>query len=168
MGPAYRGCCRGDTASRPGCHGKASSGCRKDYRDASTRCFNANRFGKERPGFWRYVKTKPKRRRCLVDDLLAKAEQPKRFQRGRDYRPHDDPDGQRSGPVWKRYTLTPAEADMALVYGLASSVPRVPLVDTLGSAKYPRYGTATSAPARCTKYRKVCVKHVITNRTIPG
>lgn len=29
----------------------------KDYRDAIDALFNANRFGQNGPGFWRYVKT---------------------------------------------------------------------------------------------------------------
>lgn len=67
---------------------------------------------------------------------------------------------------------TPAEADMALVYGLgflrstaARSAGWTPSVAQNTSIWHSNISTS----ARCTKCRKVCViKHVITNRTIPG
>ncbi|MGU0171501.1 hypothetical protein ACVXG8_06870 [Escherichia coli] len=68
---------------------------------------------------------------------------------------------------------TPAEADMALVYGLGFLRP-FPAARSAGWTPSVAQNTSIwhsniSTSARCMKCRKVCViKRVITNRTIPG
>lgn len=108
----------------------------KDYRDTIDALFDANRFGQKNGlGFWRYKedsKGKPKKEEdAVVDDLLAEVSQPKR-----DFS-EEEIIARMMIPMVNEVVrcleegiiATPAEADMALVYGLASSVPRrcVPL-----------------------------------------
>ena len=128
----------------------------KDYRDAIDALFDANRFGQKNGlGFWRYKedsKGKPKKEEdVVVDDLAGKSEPAEaRFQRRRDYRPHDDPDGQRSGPLSGRghYRHSGRSGYGAGLRPGLPSVPRrrVPLAGHPRQRKIPRYGTAISAP----------------------
>lgn len=150
----------------------------KDYRDAIDALFNANRFGQKNGlGFWRYKedsKGKPKKEEdVVVDDLLAKVSQPKR-----DFS-EEEIIARMMIPMVNEVVrcleegiiATPAEADMALVYGLGFPPfhgGAFRWLDTLGSANTSIWHSNISTSARCMKYRKVCViKHVITNRTIP-
>lgn len=118
----------------------------KDYRDAIDALFNANRFGQKNGlGFWRYKedsKGKPKKEEdVVVDDLLAKVSQPKR-----DFS-EEEIIARMMIPMVNEVVrcleegiiATPAEADMALVYGLGFPPfhgGAFRWLDTLGSAKY--------------------------------
>ena len=118
----------------------------KDYRDAIDALFDANRFGQKNGlGFWRYKedsKGKPKKEEdVVVDDLLAKVSQPKR-----DFS-EEEIIARMMIPMVNEVVrcleegiiATPAEADMALVYGLGFPPfhgGAFRWLDTLGSAKY--------------------------------
>ncbi len=118
----------------------------KDYRDAIDALFDANRFGQKNGlGFWRYKedsKGKPKKEEdVVVDDLLAKVSQPKR-----DFS-EEEIIARMMIPMVNEVVrcleegiiATPAEADMALVYGLGFppfNGGAFRWLDTLGSAKY--------------------------------
>lgn len=150
----------------------------KDYRDAIDALFNANRFGQKNGlGFWRYKedsKGKPKKEEdVVVDDLLAKVSQPKR-----DFS-EEEIIARMMIPMVNEVVrcleegiiATPAEADMALVYGLGflrSTAARSAGWTPSAAQNTSIWHSNISTSARCMKYRKVCViKHVITNRTIP-
>ena len=108
--------------------------------------FDANRFGQKNGlGFWRYKedsKGKPKKEEdVVVDDLLAKVSQPKR-----DFS-EEEIIARMMIPMVNEVVrcleegiiATPAEADMALVYGLGFPPfhgGAFRWLDTLGSAKY--------------------------------
>ncbi|MDW9205296.1 3-hydroxyacyl-CoA dehydrogenase family protein [Escherichia coli] len=149
----------------------------KDYRDAIDALFDANRFGQKNGlGFWRYKedsKGKPKKEEdAAVEDLLAEVSQPKR-----DFS-EEEIIARMMIPMVNEVVrcleegiiATPAEADMALVYGLgflrstaARSAGWTPSVAQNTSIWHSNISTS----ARCMKCRKVCViKRVITNRTI--
>ena len=118
----------------------------KDYRDAIDALFDANRFGQKNGlGFWRYKedsKGKPKKEEdVVVDDLLAKVSQPKR-----DFS-EEEIIARMMIPMVNEVVrcleegiiATPAEADMALVYGLGFPPfhgGAFRWLDTLGGAKY--------------------------------
>ena len=118
----------------------------KDYRDAIDALFDANRFGQKNGlGFWRYKedsKGKPKKEEdAVVDDLLAEVSQPKR-----DFS-EEEIIARMMIPMVNEVVrcleegiiATPAEADMALVYGLGFPPfhgGAFRWLDTLGSAKY--------------------------------
>ena len=151
----------------------------KDYRDAIDALFNANRFGQKNGlGFWRYKedsKGKPKKEEdVVVDDLLAKVSQPKR-----DFSEEE---------IIARMMIPMVNEVVRCLEGhyrhsgrsgygagLRPGLPSVPR-RRVPLAGHPRQRQNTSiwhsnisTSARCMKYRKVCViKHVITNRTIPG
>ena len=118
----------------------------KDYRDAIDALFDANRFGQKNGlGFWRYKednKGKPKKEEdATVDDLLAEVSQPKR-----DFS-DEEIIARMMIPMVNEVVrcleegiiASPAEADMALVYGLGFPPfhgGAFRWLDTLGSAKY--------------------------------
>ncbi len=118
----------------------------KDYRDAIDALFDANRFGQKNGlGFWRYKedsKGKPKKEEdAAVEDLLAEVSQPKR-----DFS-EEEIIARMMIPMVNEVVrcleegiiATPAEADMALVYGLGFPPfhgGAFRWLDTLGSAKY--------------------------------
>ena len=118
----------------------------KDYRDAIDALFDANRFGQKNGlGFWRYKedsKGKPKKEEdAVVDDLLAEVSQPKR-----DFS-EEEIIARMMIPMVNEVVrcleegiiASPAEADMALVYGLGFPPfhgGAFRWLDTLGSAKY--------------------------------
>ena len=118
----------------------------KDYRDTIDALFDANRFGQKNGlGFWRYKedsKGKPKKEEdAVVDDLLAEVSQPKR-----DFS-EEEIIARMMIPMVNEVVrcleegiiATPAEADMALVYGLGFPPfhgGAFRWLDTLGSAKY--------------------------------
>ena len=156
------------------------SGCRKIIAMPCDALFDANRFGQKNGlGFWRYKedsKGKPKKEEdVVVDDLLAKVSQPKRdfSEEERDYRMMI-PMVSRVVRCLERghYRHSGRSGYGAGLRPGLPSVPRrrVPLAGHLGSAKNTSiWHSNISTSARCMKYRKVCViKHVITNRTIPG
>lgn len=151
----------------------------KDYRDAIDALFDANRFGQKNGlGFWRYKedsKGKPKKEEdAAVDDLLAEVSQPKR-----DFS-EEEIIARMMIPMVNEVVrcleegiiATPAEADMALVYGLGflrSTVARSAGWTPSVAQNTSIWHSNISTSAHCTKCRKVCViKRVITNRTIPG
>ncbi|MTH47633.1 fatty acid oxidation complex subunit alpha FadB [Intestinirhabdus alba] len=119
---------------------------RKDYRDAVDVLFEAGRFGQKNGlGFWRYKadsKGKPKKEAdAAVDGLLAEVSQT-----GRDFS-DDDIIARMTIPMINEVArcleegiiASPAEADMALVYGLGFPPfhgGAFRWLDTLGSAKY--------------------------------
>ena len=114
--------------------------------DAIDALFDANRFGQKNGlGFWRYKedsKGKPKKEEdAAVDDLLAEVSQPKR-----DFS-EEEIIARMMIPMVNEVVrcleegiiATPAEADMALVYGLGFPPfhgGAFRWLDTLGSAKY--------------------------------
>ena len=118
----------------------------KDYRDAIDALFDANRFGQKNGlGFWRYKedsKGKPKKEEDpAVDGLLADVSQPKR-----DFT-DDEIIARMMIPMINEVVrcleegiiASPAEADMALVYGLGFPPfhgGAFRWLDTLGSARY--------------------------------
>ncbi len=118
----------------------------KDYRDAIDALFDANRFGQKNGlGFWRYKedsKGKPKKEEdAVVDDLLAEVSHAKR-----DFS-EEEIIARMMIPMVNEVVrcleegiiATPAEADMALVYGLGFPPfhgGAFRWLDTLGSAKY--------------------------------
>lgn len=118
----------------------------KDYRDAIDALFDAGRFGqKNGQGFWRYKadsKGKPKKEEdSAVDELLAAVSQPKR-----DFS-DDEIIARMMIPMVNEVVrcleegiiASPAEADMALVYGLGFPPfhgGAFRWLDTQGSAKY--------------------------------
>ncbi|MDU4360716.1 MAG: fatty acid oxidation complex subunit alpha FadB [Enterobacter hormaechei] len=118
----------------------------KDYRDAIDALFDANRFGQKNGlGFWRYKedsKGKPKKEEDpAVDGLLADVSQPKR-----DFT-DDEIIARMMIPMVNEVVrcleegiiASPAEADMALVYGLGFPPfhgGAFRWLDTLGSARY--------------------------------
>lgn len=118
----------------------------KDYRDAIDALFDAGRFGqKNGQGFWRYKadsKGKPKKEEdSAVDDLLAGITQPKR-----DFS-DEEIIARMMIPMVNEVVrcleegiiASPAEADMALVYGLGFPPfhgGAFRWLDTQGSAKY--------------------------------
>ncbi|MBV7407072.1 fatty acid oxidation complex subunit alpha FadB [Enterobacter sp. ENT03] len=118
----------------------------KDYRDAIDALFDAGRFGqKNGQGFWRYKadsKGKPKKEEdSAVDELLAAVTQPKR-----DFS-DDEIIARMMIPMVNEVVrcleegiiASPAEADMALVYGLGFPPfhgGAFRWLDTQGSAKY--------------------------------
>lgn len=118
----------------------------KDYRDAIDALFDANRFGQKNGlGFWRYKedsKGKPKKEEdAAVDNLLAEVSQPKR-----DFS-DEEIIARMMIPMVNEVVrcleegiiASPAEADMALVYGLGFPPfhgGAFRWLDTLGSAKY--------------------------------
>nr|WP_318379474.1 fatty acid oxidation complex subunit alpha FadB [uncultured Enterobacter sp.] len=118
----------------------------KDYRDAIDALFDAGRFGqKNGQGFWRYKadsKGKPKKEEdSAVDDLLAGISQPKR-----DFS-DEEIIARMMIPMVNEVVrcleegiiASPAEADMALVYGLGFPPfhgGAFRWLDTQGSAKY--------------------------------
>ena len=121
-------------------------GPQKDYRDAIDALFDANRFGQKNGlGFWRYredSKGKPKKEEdAAVDSLLADVSQPKR-----DFT-DDEIIARMMIPMINEVVrcleegiiASPAEADMALVYGLGFPPfhgGAFRWLDTLGSARY--------------------------------
>ncbi|WJD50536.1 fatty acid oxidation complex subunit alpha FadB [Enterobacter sp. PGRG2] len=118
----------------------------KDYRDAIEALFDAGRFGqKNGQGFWRYKedsKGKPKKEEdSAVDELLAGVSQPKR-----DFS-DEEIIARMMIPMVNEVVrcleegiiASPAEADMALVYGLGFPPfhgGAFRWLDTQGSAKY--------------------------------
>jgi 3-hydroxyacyl-CoA dehydrogenase/enoyl-CoA hydratase/3-hydroxybutyryl-CoA epimerase/enoyl-CoA isomerase len=118
----------------------------KDYRDAIDALFDAGRFGqKNGQGFWRYKedsKGKPKKEEdSAVDELLAGVSQPKR-----DFS-DEEIIARMMIPMINEVVrcleegiiASPAEADMALVYGLGFPPfhgGAFRWLDTQGSAKY--------------------------------
>lgn len=117
----------------------------KEYRDAIDALFDASRFGQNGLGFWRYKedsKGKPKKEEdAAVDDLLASVSQPKR-----DFS-DDEIIARMMIPMINEVVrcleegiiASPAEADMALVYGLGFPPfhgGAFRWLDTQGSAKY--------------------------------
>ena len=118
----------------------------KDYRDAIDALFDANRFGQKNGlGFWRYKddsKGKPKKEEdAAVDSLLADVSQPKR-----DFS-DEEIIARMMIPMVNEVVrcleegiiASPAEADMALVYGLGFPPfhgGAFRWLDTIGSAKY--------------------------------
>ncbi|EAW8841390.1 fatty acid oxidation complex subunit alpha FadB [Salmonella enterica] len=118
----------------------------KEYRDAIDALFDASRFGQKNGlGFWRYKedsKGKPKKEEdAAVDDLLASVSQPKR-----DFS-DDEIIARMMIPMINEVVrcleegiiASPAEADMALVYGLGFPPfhgGAFRWLDTQGSAKY--------------------------------
>ncbi|WP_318375577.1 fatty acid oxidation complex subunit alpha FadB [Enterobacter sp.] len=118
----------------------------KDYRDAIDALFDAGRFGqKNGQGFWRYKedsKGKPKKEEdSAVDELLAGVSQPKR-----DFS-DEEIIARMMIPMVNEVVrcleegiiASPAEADMALVYGLGFPPfhgGAFRWLDTQGSAKY--------------------------------
>ncbi|SPW42519.1 multifunctional fatty acid oxidation complex subunit alpha [Escherichia coli] len=132
------------------------SGCRKITAMPSTRCLMPTAFGQKNGlGFWRYKedsKGKPKKEEdAAVEDLLAEVSQPKR-----DFS-EEEIIARMMIPMVNEVVrcleegiiATPAEADMALVYGLGFPPfhgGAFRWLDTLGSAKYLDIGTAISAP----------------------
>ncbi|VDZ91158.1 Fatty acid oxidation complex subunit alpha [Lelliottia amnigena] len=118
----------------------------KDYRDAIDALFDAHRFGQKNGlGFWRYKedsKGKPKKEDdAAVEGLLADISQPKR-----DFS-DDEIIARMMIPMVNEVVrcleegiiASPAEADMALVYGLGFPPfhgGAFRWLDTLGSAKY--------------------------------
>ena len=118
----------------------------KDYRDAIDALFDASRFGQKNGlGFWRYKedsKGKPKKEEdAAVDGLLADVSQPKR-----DFT-DDEIIARMMIPMINEVVrcleegiiASPAEADMALVYGLGFPPfhgGAFRWLDTLGSARY--------------------------------
>ena len=118
----------------------------KDYRDAIDALFDAGRFGqKNGQGFWRYKadsKGKPKKEEdSAVDELLAGISQPKR-----DFS-DEEIIARMMIPMVNEVVrcleegiiASPAEADMALVYGLGFPPfhgGAFRWLDTQGSAKY--------------------------------
>ena len=118
----------------------------KDYRDAIDALFDAGRYGqKNGQGFWRYKadsKGKPKKEEdSAVDDLLAGISQPKR-----DFS-DEEIIARMMIPMVNEVVrcleegiiASPAEADMALVYGLGFPPfhgGAFRWLDTQGSAKY--------------------------------
>lgn len=149
----------------------------KDYRDAIDALFDANRFGQKNGlGFWRYKedsKGKPKKEEdAAVEDLLAEVSQPKR-----DFS-EEEIIARMMIPMVNEVVrcleegiiATPAEADMALVYGpgfLRSTAARSAGWTPSVAQNTSIWHSNISTSARCMKCRKVCViKRVITNRTI--
>ncbi len=118
----------------------------KDYRDAIDALFDASRFGQKNGlGFWRYKedsKGKPKKEEdAAVDSLLADVSQPKR-----DFS-DEEIIARMMIPMVNEVVrcleegiiASPAEADMALVYGLGFPPfhgGAFRWLDTIGSAKY--------------------------------
>lgn len=118
----------------------------KDYRDAIDALFESNRYGQKNGlGFWRYKedsKGKPKKEEDpAVEALLAEVSQPKR-----DFS-DEEIIARMMIPMVNEVVrcleegiiATPAEADMALVYGLGFPPfhgGAFRWLDTLGSAKY--------------------------------
>ena len=152
----------------------------KDYRDAIDALFDANRFGQKNGlGFWRYKddsKGKPKKEEdAAVDSLLADVSQPKR-----DFS-DEEIIARMMIPMVNEVVrcpeegiiASPAEADMALVYGLGFPPfhgGAFRWLDTIGSARsISIWRSNTSTLARCMKCQPVCVtKRAITKRIIPG
>ncbi|MDU7723466.1 MAG: fatty acid oxidation complex subunit alpha FadB [Citrobacter sp.] len=118
----------------------------KDYRDAIDALFDANRFGQKNGlGFWRYKednKGKPKKEEdATVDDLLAEVSQPKREFSDEEIiaRMMIPMVNEVVRCLEEGIIASPAEADMALVYGLGFPPfhgGAFRWLDTLGSAKY--------------------------------
>ncbi|SQC16079.1 multifunctional fatty acid oxidation complex subunit alpha [Klebsiella pneumoniae] len=150
----------------------------KDYRDAIDALFDANRFGQKNGlGFWRYKddsKGKPKKEEdAAVDSLLADVSQSKR-----DFS-DEEIIARMMIPMVNEVVrcleegiiASPAEADMALVYGLgflrsmaAHSAGWTPSAARSISI----WRSNTSTLARCMKCQPVCVtKRAITKRIIP-
>ena len=118
----------------------------KDYRDAIDALFDASRFGQKNGlGFWRYKedsKGKPKKEEdAAVDSLLAEVSQP-----NRDFS-DEEIIARMMIPMVNEVVrcleegiiASPAEADMALVYGLGFPPfhgGAFRWLDTIGSAKY--------------------------------
>lgn len=150
----------------------------KDYRDAIDALFDANRFGQKNGlGFWRYKedsKGKPKKEEdAAVEDLLAEVSQPKRDFSEEEiiarmmirwsakwcavWRRHYRHSGGKR--IWRWSTARFLRSTAARSAGWTPSVAQNTSI----------WHSNISTSARCTKCRKVCViKHVITNRTIPG
>lgn len=117
----------------------------KDYRDAIDALFDANRFGQKNGlGFWRYKedsKGKPKKEEdAAVEDLLAEVSQPKR-----DFSEEEIIARMMILMVNEvvrclRKALSPLRRKRIWRWSTARLPPsprrRVPLADTLGSAKY--------------------------------
>ncbi len=118
----------------------------KDYRDAIDALFDASRYGQKNGiGFWRYKedsKGKPKKEEDAgVDTLLAE------ISKGRQDFSDDDIIARMMIPMVNEVVrcleegiiASPAEADMALVYGLGFPPfhgGAFRWLDTIGSAKY--------------------------------
>jgi 3-hydroxyacyl-CoA dehydrogenase/enoyl-CoA hydratase/3-hydroxybutyryl-CoA epimerase/enoyl-CoA isomerase len=151
----------------------------KDYRDAIDALFDANRFGQKNGlGFWRYKedsKGKPKKEEdAAVDSLLADVSQPKR-----DFS-DDEIIARMMIPMVNEVVrcleegiiASPAEADMALVYGLGflrSTAAHSAGWTRSAARSISIWRSSTSTSARCMKCRKVCVtKRAITNPIIPS
>lgn len=149
----------------------------KDYRDAIDALFDANRFGqKNGQGFWRYKedsKGKPKKEEdAVVDGLLADVSQPKR-----DFT-DDEIIARMMIPMINEVVrcleegiiASPAEADMALVYGLGflrSTAARSAGWTRSAAPAISIWLSSISTSARFMKCRKGCVtKRAITNPTI--
>ncbi len=148
----------------------------KDYRDAIDALFDANRFGQKNGlGFWRYKedsKGKPKKEEDpAVDGLLADVSQPKR-----DFT-DDEIIARMMIPMINEVVrcleegiiASPAEADMALVYGLGflrSTAARSAGWIRSAAPAISIWLSSTSTSARFMRCRKVCVtKRAITNPT---
>lgn len=150
----------------------------KEYRDAIDALFDASRFGQKNGlGFWRYKedsKGKPKKEEdAAVDDLLASVSQPKR-----DFS-DDEIIARMMIPMINEVVrcleegiiASPAEADMALVYGLGflrSTAARSAGWIHRAARNILIWRSSINTSARCMRCRKGCVtKRAITNRIIP-
>lgn len=150
----------------------------KDYRDAIDALFDASRYGQKNGlGFWRYKedsKGKPKKEEdAAVDSLLAEVSQPKR-----DFS-DEEIIARMMIPMVNEVVrcleegiiASPAEADMALVYGLGflrSTAARSAGWIRSAAQNISIWHSSISTSAHSMKCRKVCVtKRAITNRTIP-
>lgn len=150
----------------------------KDYRDAIDALFDANRFGQKNGlGFWRYKddsKGKPKKEEdAAVDSLLADVSQPKR-----DFS-DEEIIARMMIPMVNEVVrcleegiiASPAEADMALVYGLgflrSTAAPSAGWIPS-AARSISIWRSSTSTLGRCMKSLPVCVtKRAITKRIIP-
>jgi 3-hydroxyacyl-CoA dehydrogenase/enoyl-CoA hydratase/3-hydroxybutyryl-CoA epimerase/enoyl-CoA isomerase len=151
----------------------------KDYRDAIDALFDANRFGQKNGlGFWRYKedsKGKPKKEEdAEVNALLAEVSQPKR-----DFS-DDEIIARMMIPMVNEVVrcleegiiASPAEADMALVYGLGflrSTAGHSAGSTRLAAQNISIWRISSSTLARSMKPRPGCArKRATTKRIIPG